>query len=110
MNIRSDTVNDLQWQDIVVGTRSPTVGSEMVPCFREDGEGLGVGVGGHWKTQVSMQEVIERDMRAPESHMWHWVVRGEPGLAVANLSLPKPSPQRGITCQDLPTLSLPCAA
>lgn len=45
MNIRSDTVNDLQWQDIVVGTRFPTVGSEMVPCFREDGEGLGVGVG-----------------------------------------------------------------
>lgn len=38
MNIRSDTINDLQWQDIVVGTRSPTVGSETVPCFREDGE------------------------------------------------------------------------
>lgn len=49
MNIRSDTINDLQWQDIVVGTRSPTVGSEMVPCFREDGEwdgGRGAVIGG----------------------------------------------------------------
>lgn len=39
----------------------------------------------------------------------HWVVRGEPGLAGPNLSLPKLSLQREITCQDLPTLSLPCA-
>lgn len=46
MIIRSDTIHDLQWQDIVVGTRSPTVGSELVPCFREDGEGVGVGWGG----------------------------------------------------------------
>lgn len=45
MNIRSDTINDLQWQDIVVGTRSLTVGSEMVPCFREDGEWDGGGGG-----------------------------------------------------------------
>lgn len=109
MNIRSDTINDLQWQDIVVGTRSPTVGSEMVPCFREDGEWDGGGGGRHWRTRVSMQEVIERDRRAPECHTWHWVVRGEPGLAGPNLSLPKLSPQRGITCQDLPTLLLLCA-
>lgn len=108
MNIHSDTINDLQWQDIVVGTCSLTVGSGMVPCFSVEG-----GVGGRygpWRTLVSMQEVIERDRRAPECHTWHWVVGGEPGLAGANLSPPKLSPQRAITCQDLPTLSLFCAA
>lgn len=50
---------------------------------------------GHWRTRVSMQEVIERDRRVPECHTWHWVVRGDLGLAGPYLSLPE-SPAR--TC------------
>lgn len=50
---------------------------------------------GHWRTRVSMQEVIERDRRVPECHTWHWVIRGDLGLAGPYLSLPE-SPAR--TC------------
>lgn len=43
---------------------------KMVPCFREDREKEKEGRGSHWRTRVSVQEVIERDRRAPECHTW----------------------------------------
>lgn len=89
MNIRSDTINDLQWRDIVVGTRSPTVGSETVPCFREDGE-QGTVTGG---LGFQCRRLLKGTGVSPSATRGTGWVRGDLGLAGPYLSLPE-SPAR----------------